>query len=241
MSARVQRPYSSYRSSGGSGGFSIKSINTSKRSSQTSYTPSDTLQRYNSSSNISRANSITSRSSKTRNSMIFPSSFEYRPSNKGPLQRSSSFCALPVSAARDNNHVLTRGSTIQLADDITRDVNASHESFERRVDAFQKTSRALNRALRESETRDMTPEEKAKRMQKEIREQQMAAERTSQQQWQDFLTREVLLARAVDMLRKNPRNMNKHAWIYQYSPDGPDSPEDYDIPSDTELVIMKKY
>lgn len=236
MSARVQRSYSTYRS-GSRSGLSVKSVNHSKRTSST-FTPSNTLQRYNSSTNISRANSITSKSSMTRNSLIFPSS-DYRPSTKGTLQRSSSFHALPLSSNRD--YSLVRSSTVQLNDDMIRDSNVAHESVERRVDAFQKTSRALNRALLDSETRDMNPKEKAKRMQKEIREQQMMKERTSQQQWQDFLTRGVLLARAVDMLRRNPRAINKQSWNFQYSPDGPSSPEDYDVPSDTELVVMKTY
>lgn len=168
--------------------------------------------------------------------MIFPSSDAYRP--KGTLQRSSSFCALPVT---NRDYSLVRSSTVQLNDDMVRDSNASHESVERRVDAFQKTSRALDKALRDSETRDMNSEEKAKRMQKEIKQQQMMNERTSQQQWQDFLARGVLLARAVDILRRNPRATNKQAWNFQYSPDGPSSPEDYDVPSDTELVMMKTY
>jgi len=167
--------------------------------------------------------------------MIFPSS-DYRPlpsKNISSIQRSSSFCALPVT---NRDHAILRSQA--LADDMNRDSNASHENFERRVEAFQKTSRALNKALRDSEVRDMTPEEKAKKLQRE----QMAVERTSQQQWQDFLTRGVLIVRAVDMIRKNPRGrMNKQAWIYQYSPDGPSSPEEYDVPSDTELVIMKTY
>jgi len=124
-----------------------------------------------------------------------------------------------------------------LVEDMNRDANASHESFERRVEAFQKTSRALNKALREQE-KEMTPEELRKKNERE----QFEIERTSQQQWQDFLTRGVLIARAADMIRKNPRGkMNKQAWIYQYSPDGPSSPEEYDVPSDTELVIMKTY
>jgi hypothetical protein len=122
-----------------------------------------------------------------------------------------------------------------LIENLNRD--ASHQSFERRVEAFQKTSRALNKALKEQE-KDMTPEEVKRKHQQE----QLQIERTSQQQWQDFLTRGVLIARAADAIRKNPRgSRNKQAWIYQYSPDGPSSPEEYDVPSDTELVIMKTY
>jgi len=224
MSTRVQRPYSSIRSSS----FSINS----KRNSS-SYTPSSMdYNRYSSSRDITRANSISSRSSVTRNSMIFPST-EYRPSTKPSLARSASFCALPVS---NRDYSLTRSRT--LAEDVQKDFNVSHEGFERRVEAFQKTSRALNKALRDSQVRDMTPEEKAQKIQVE----QMRVERTSQQEWQDFLTRQVLLVRACDIIRKNPRGkMNKQSWIFEYSSDGPSSPEEYDVPSDTELVIMKTY
>merc|ERR1719230_1240203 len=154
-----------------SNSFTIKPLSRDKRN----YTPSSAMSdfssssRYSSTSNISRANSITGRSSVTRNSMIFPSS-DYRPlpsKNISSIQRSSSFCAFPVT---NRDHAILRSQA--LADDMNRDSNASHENFERRVEAFQKTSRALNKALRDSEVRDMTPEEKAKKLQRE----QMAVE-----------------------------------------------------------------